>query len=91
MTIRDLIEAGKISMDTVVLGEPAITVDGALVLDGADVFIVTPEGIEPARSWHQMASPTASTSDDPDEDDIFPVSECFASKEAAERAEKETP
>ena len=89
MTIRDLLAAGTITMETTVLGAPAVTTDGALVLDGADVLIVTPDGIEPGISWHQVASPTQSTSDDPDEDDIYPISECFSTRAAAEAAAKE--
>lgn len=38
MTIRDLIESGKISLDTVVVGELPITADGCLVGVGARLF-----------------------------------------------------
>lgn len=37
-TIRDLIEAGKVSMDTVVLGELPMTADGCIVGLGSEVF-----------------------------------------------------
>lgn len=37
-TLRDLIEAGKVSMDTVVLGELPMTADGYIVGLGSKVF-----------------------------------------------------
>lgn len=38
MTIRDLIDSGKISLDTVVLGELPMTADGVVIGDEAVVW-----------------------------------------------------
>jgi len=95
MTIRDLIDSGKISLDTVVLGELPMTADGCIV------------GFPPGFGglWHarfleqpEQTNPMRMAYDQPSRCIVVwchglidvPVSACYSTHQAAERAAKET-
>lgn len=88
MKIRDLIDSGKISLDTVVLGELQRTKDGAIVGNGADIYCNLCEPGEALRSWHNVASPIGGD-DTVQADDMVDIDECYSTREAAERAAQE--
>jgi len=69
MTIRDLIESGKISLDTPVVGEVDLTIDGYLVLGGpqCEVFYLIDGGF---YSSHRVRATTLEA--------YLPFSKCVA-------------
>ena len=78
MTIRDLIDSGKISLDTVVLGELPMTADGCVIGEGARIFKRNEAGsLQPVVAL-MSPRPTLTNS-----------LRLYSSMEAAERAAKE--
>ena len=89
-TIRELIDSGKISLDTVVLGELPMTADGAVVSVGARVWFPGIEDALPAKplddvglwvEFHKKGRHYDTS--------IAGIPQCYSTREAAERAAKE--
>lgn len=74
MTIADLIRSGVVSLDTEVVGVPAFTFDGVLVLGGCKLWLPPwDEGDEPTEQSVQLRCWPSDVG----------VEECAASREEA--------
>jgi len=84
MTIRDLIDSGKISLDTAVLGELPMTADGVMVFPGAFLWCVTDSN--QVMGFRVLCLHGSG----PDGRECDPLwNRCWTTSEAAERAAKE--
>lgn len=77
-TIQDLITAGRLALDTPVVGVPVFTEDRHLILDSASLLKATPHGVERV---------VAMSCEGFDDDDVYRPSlfaRCYAMREAAD-------